>query len=119
MAWVRAYACRVMAALAPSQQTRDIKPMLGQCLADVVDGGPTLYQQWFNVSCFLGARTNSRPPKLTHSTSHSGVRSLDVYSRIYTVAPWTDPQLTHPTHKSLQQTDHCPIEHYPSCSFTG
>ena len=35
-------------------QIRDIEPMLGQCLADVVDGGPTLNQLWFNVSCFLG-----------------------------------------------------------------
>ena len=29
--------------------------MLGQCWADVVDGGPTFTQHWFNVSCFLGA----------------------------------------------------------------
>ena len=25
-----------------SQQTQDIEPMVGQCWADVVDGGPTL-----------------------------------------------------------------------------
>ena len=28
--------------------------MLGQCWADVVDGGPTLNQHWSNVSCLLG-----------------------------------------------------------------
>ena len=28
--------------------------MLGQCWADVVDGGPTLSQHWFDVSCLLG-----------------------------------------------------------------
>ena len=33
--------------------TRDIEPMLGQCWADVVDGGPTLTRHWFNVSCLL------------------------------------------------------------------
>ena len=37
-----------------SQQTRDNEPMLGQCWADVVDSGPTLNQDWFNVSCLLG-----------------------------------------------------------------
>ena len=37
-----------------SQQTRDNEPMLGQCWADVVDGGPTLTQHWFNVACLLG-----------------------------------------------------------------
>ena len=38
----------------PSQQTRDIEPMLGQCWADVLDVGPTLIQLCFNVSCLLG-----------------------------------------------------------------
>ena len=36
------------------QQTPDIEQMLVQCWADVVDGGPTLNQHWFNVSCLLG-----------------------------------------------------------------
>ena len=35
------------------RQTRDIEPMLGQCWADVVDGGPAMTQHWFNVSCLL------------------------------------------------------------------
>ena len=37
--------------------TRDIEPMLGQCWADVVDGGPTLTQHWLNVSCKLYPHT--------------------------------------------------------------
>ena len=32
-----------------AQQIRDIKPMLGQCWADVADDGPTLSQNWFIV----------------------------------------------------------------------
>ena len=39
------------------QQTRHIDPMLDQCWADVVDGGPTLVQHWVDVSCFLGPCT--------------------------------------------------------------
>ena len=35
------------------QQTRHVEPMLVQCWADVVDGGPTLTQNWFNVSSLL------------------------------------------------------------------
>ena len=38
---------------AHSQHTRDIEPTLGQCWAEVVDGGSTLNQHWFNVSCLL------------------------------------------------------------------
>ena len=37
-----------------TQLTRDIEAMLGQCWADVVDGGPALTQHWFNVSCLMG-----------------------------------------------------------------
>ena len=37
-----------------SQQTRDVLPMLAQCWASVVDGGPTLSQHWVNFSCLLG-----------------------------------------------------------------
>ena len=33
-------------AVAASQQTRDIEPMLGQCLPAVYDVGPTLTQHW-------------------------------------------------------------------------
>ena len=29
-------------------------PMLDQCWANVVDGGPTLVQHWIHVSCLLG-----------------------------------------------------------------
>ena len=31
-----------------SQQTRDIRPLLLQCWANVVDGGPTLNQHWLD-----------------------------------------------------------------------
>ena len=37
-----------------SRQTRDIEPLLDQYWASVVDGGPTLNQQWLNVSCLVG-----------------------------------------------------------------
>ena len=37
-----------------SQQTRDIVPMRVQCSFTVYDAGPTLKQQWDNVSCLLG-----------------------------------------------------------------
>ena len=37
-----------------SQQTRDIVPILVQCWFTVYDAGPTLNQQWDNVSCLLG-----------------------------------------------------------------
>ena len=40
--------------IAITQQTRDIEPLLVQCWASVVDGGPALNQQWLNVSCLLG-----------------------------------------------------------------
>ena len=36
------------------QQTQVIDPMLVQCWASVVDGGPTLDQHWVYVSCLLG-----------------------------------------------------------------
>ena len=38
-----------------TQQARDIEPVLGQCWADVVDGGPTSTQHWFNVPCLQGS----------------------------------------------------------------
>ena len=36
------------------QQTRYINPVLVQCWASVVAGGPTLHQHWVDVSCLLG-----------------------------------------------------------------
>ena len=36
------------------QQTRDSEPMMGQRWARVVDGGPTLAENWVIVSCLLG-----------------------------------------------------------------
>ena len=39
----------------PVQQTREINPMLVQCWASIVDGGPTLYQHWLDASCLLGS----------------------------------------------------------------
>ena len=43
------------------QQTQDIEPMLVQYWADGVDGGLTLNQHWFNVSCFLGIFCRAKP----------------------------------------------------------
>ena len=42
----------------PTLQTRDIEPLLVQCWSNVVDGGPTLNQQWLNVSCLLGKQVS-------------------------------------------------------------
>ena len=39
---------------AHSQQRQGVEPMLVQCEASFVDGGPTLNRQWFNVLCLLG-----------------------------------------------------------------
>ena len=33
-----------------TQETRDIEPLLVQCWDGIIDGGPTLNQQWLNVS---------------------------------------------------------------------
>ena len=44
-----------------SRQTRDIEPLLDQCWASVVDGGPTLNQQWLNVSCLVGCPSRNQP----------------------------------------------------------
>ena len=38
----------------PSQQEQYFGPMLSQCWASVVDGGPTLVQHRANVLCLLG-----------------------------------------------------------------
>ena len=35
------------------EQTRYIDPILGECWADVVEGGPTFTQHWVNASCLL------------------------------------------------------------------
>ena len=37
-----------------TQQTRHINPMVVQCWASVVDGGPALDHHWVDVSCLLG-----------------------------------------------------------------
>ena len=39
---------------AATQQTRYIKPVLVQCWASVLDGGPALHQHWRDVSYLLG-----------------------------------------------------------------
>ena len=49
------------------QQTRDIKTMLGRCLPDVVDGGPTSNQHWFNVSYSLGCTTKGISVRVHHT----------------------------------------------------
>ena len=41
-----------------AQQTRDIVPLLFQFWSTVYDAGPTLNQQWDNVSCLLGVTKN-------------------------------------------------------------
>ena len=38
----------------PAKMGRGIEPMLYQCWASVVDGGPALEQHWVDVSCLLG-----------------------------------------------------------------
>ena len=40
-----------------TQQTRYIVPLLVQCWASILDGGPRLNQHWDNVSCLLGRLT--------------------------------------------------------------
>ena len=42
-----------------TQQTRYSNPLLVQCWASVVDGGPTLDQHWFDVSCLLGSESKT------------------------------------------------------------
>ena len=39
-----------------TQQTRDSHPLLVQCWSSVYDAGPTLNQQWANVSSFAKLR---------------------------------------------------------------
>ena len=46
-----------------AQQTRDVDPVLGECWADVEDGGPTFTQHWVNVSCILGWTRTDPPPQ--------------------------------------------------------
>ena len=41
-----------------SQQTRHIDPLLDQCWANVVDGGPTLIQHWIGVSYLVDSILN-------------------------------------------------------------
>ena len=42
-----------------TQQTRYINPLLVQCWTSVVDGGPTMDQHWFDVSCLLGSESET------------------------------------------------------------
>ena len=53
----------------PTQQTRDIEPMVGQFLASVVDDGPTLTNTWVDVSCLLW-RLRSADPTTSIRRSH-------------------------------------------------
>ena len=60
--------CTLSGAVRPPvslQQTRDIEPLLVQCWASVYDAGPTLNQQWLNVSCLLRGLLLYPPP--THT----------------------------------------------------
>ena len=58
---------------AETQQTRNINSMLGECWADVVDGGTTLTRHSFNVSSLLGrprtlfAKGHDTPVKMEQS----------------------------------------------------
>ena len=54
-----------------SQQTGDIEPLFDQCWASVVDGGPTLNQQWFNVSCLLGLCVLGGEELICHLTTNT------------------------------------------------
>ena len=47
--------CYLSENLEPTQQTRDIDPMLDQCWSTVYDAGPTLIQHRVDVSCLLGS----------------------------------------------------------------
>ena len=42
----------------PTQQARDIDPMLDRCWASVVVGVPILFQHWVDVSCLLGSHSS-------------------------------------------------------------
>ena len=56
----------------PTQQTQDIDPMLVQCWASVVDGGPTLDQHWVDVLCLLGIyQTKSRAARIYLSSKRT------------------------------------------------
>ena len=48
--------CQRLVFTVTSQQTQYIKPMVGQCLASVADGGPTLTHHWFKVPCLLDSQ---------------------------------------------------------------
>ena len=51
---IRIATCHFLRAIAISQQTQGIQPMLFQCCASVEDGGPTLKRHWMNDPCLLG-----------------------------------------------------------------
>ena len=49
-----------------SQKKRRIEPMLDQCWAGVVDGGPALVQHWVGVSRLLGCSPQITDDHFTH-----------------------------------------------------
>ena len=76
--------CGSVAWLGATQQTRDIHPLLVQFWASVVDGGPTLNQQWVNVSYLLGrhrklCRDNQLVRRTEISAQFPGVMHVAVY----------------------------------------
>ena len=60
--------CRHSPQYPPTKQTRDIHPVLVECWASVVDGGPTFNQQWVNVSCLLESQL-SLPVRFPYNTT--------------------------------------------------
>ena len=60
--------CRHSPQYPPTKQTRDIHPVLVEWWASVVDGGPTLHQQWVNVSCLLESQL-SLPVRFPYNTT--------------------------------------------------
>ena len=95
--WVTGYNQTEWAIRATIQQTRDIEPLLWQCWSTVYDAGPTLTQQWFNVSCLLGT-----PPTMLSS---SLIVPLDMKGCICHLEKWQiHPFISHwTTYATLQR----------------
>ena len=88
-----------------TQQTRDNESVLGQSWPAVLDVGPTLTQQWFNVSCLLGrvydvgsalaqrlTEVTSRPPvHQTYDMENSGVIIFYHWHRHGSKCVWWPP----------------------------
>ena len=60
----------------PPKQTRDVDPLLHQCWPTVCDAGPTLIQQWINVSCLLGRHLPSVLKQSVSSSSKLTVKAI-------------------------------------------